>query len=121
MFNEHPGWVTPVTPPEAPTAARRLRTRALWAGLLLVPATIVAGLLALSTENAGRCVAYGTSCGSTPGWFYLVTFAITAIAWIHALCTPDGPAEPATSRKAAFWTLVGAESVFLLLVVTSFG
>ncbi|MFC8272417.1 hypothetical protein ACFUJR_07720 [Streptomyces sp. NPDC057271] len=121
MIDESPGRLSPTAlgPPPA-TAARRLRTRALWAGLLLVPGAVLAGFLALSTENAARCVAQGHGCGSTPGWLYLATFLVIAAAWIHSLCTPDAPTEPATSRKAAFWTLIGAESVFLLLVATSF-
>ncbi|MBT2441138.1 hypothetical protein J7E93_13665 [Streptomyces sp. ISL-36] len=101
--------------------ARRLRTRALWAGLLLLPATVVAGFLGLASENAGRCLGYGEGCSDTPGWAYLASLAVAATAWIHALCTPDAPAEPTTARKAAFWTLIGAECVFLLLVLTLFG
>ncbi|QGZ49042.1 hypothetical protein GPZ77_12220 [Streptomyces sp. QHH-9511] len=101
-------------------AARRLRTRALWAGLLLVPATVLVGVLGLASENAGRCVGYGEGCSGTPGWVHLASLAVAAVAWIHALSTPDGPA-PATSRTAAFWTTIGAECVFLLLVATAFG
>ncbi|MFD0143100.1 MULTISPECIES: hypothetical protein [unclassified Streptomyces] len=121
MIDESPGWLSPTAlgPPPA-TPARRLRTRALWAGLLLVPGTVLSGFLALTTENASSCVTHGHHCGSTPGWLYLATFVIIAVAWIHALTTPDAPAEPATSRKAALWTLIGVESVFLLLVATSF-
>ncbi|MFI8289806.1 hypothetical protein ACIGBL_11735 [Streptomyces sp. NPDC085614] len=107
--------------PSAPSAeAVRLRTRSLWAGLLLIPATVLAGILALASENAGRCVGYRVGCSTTPPWFYLATLAVAAAAWIHALCTPD-TAPPAASRKAAFWTLIGAECVFLLLVLTSTG
>ncbi|MFJ8669146.1 hypothetical protein [Streptomyces sp. NPDC093600] len=104
-----------------PNEARRFRTRALWAGLLLMPATVVAGVLGLMSENAGRCVGYGEGCSDTPGWVYLTALAVAAAAWIHALCTPDGDSQPAPGRKAAFWTMIGAECVFLLLVVTYFG
>ncbi|WP_137989209.1 hypothetical protein [Streptomyces vilmorinianum] len=132
MDNEHPLVGGPALPAHAraasasggparpDAAARRLRTRALWAGLLLVPATILAGILALTSENAGRCVGYGEGCGSAPGWLYLAALAVAAAAWIHALCTPDDSA-PAPSRTVAFWTLIGAECVFLLLVVTALG
>ncbi|MEU9860523.1 hypothetical protein AB0D99_06605 [Streptomyces sp. NPDC047971] len=100
-------------------AAYRLRTRALWWGLALAPATVLVVFLSLTTPEGSGCVLNG-DCGTVPGWAYLTTLAVAAGAWIHALLTPDGPA-PASSRKAAFWTMLGAECVFLLLVLSYFG
>ncbi|MEU8619347.1 hypothetical protein [Streptomyces sp. NPDC048623] len=108
-------------PRPAPTAARRLRTRALWAGLLLVPATVLVVILALASESGTACVMRGT-CGDVPGWAYLATLAVAAVAWIWALSTPDtAPSDPpATSRTAALWILLGAEATFLALVLGHF-
>ncbi|MFF9198486.1 hypothetical protein ACF09L_25035 [Streptomyces sp. NPDC014779] len=106
-------------PRPAPSPARRLRTRALWAGLLLVPATVLVVVLALATESGTGCVMNGT-CGEIPGWPYLVTLAVAVTAWVHALNTPDTPRTPATGRTAALWTLLGAEATFLALVAGYF-
>ncbi|MFF6777697.1 hypothetical protein ACFY8W_29665 [Streptomyces sp. NPDC012637] len=111
-------------PPAPKTEARRLRRRALWAGLLLPPATVVVVVLALSTETGTECVMRGT-CTDIPGGLYLGTLAVAAAAWIWALATPDTrppapPAPPAVSRRAALWTLLGAEAFFLTLVLGHF-
>ncbi|MGW8768923.1 hypothetical protein ACWGN5_41365 [Streptomyces sp. NPDC055815] len=107
--------VSPAVPSAADLEARRLRKRSvLWAGLL-VPATVLAGIVALTTENAARCVTYGEGCGSTPGWLYLVILALAAVAFVTAQSTERG-----TVRRAAFWTQLGAELVFVLLVMTAF-
>ncbi|MFE5483627.1 hypothetical protein [Streptomyces sp. NPDC056527] len=122
MSNEHPVRARAESGPggsdRPDPAAYRLRTRALWCGLALAPATVLVVFLALTTPEGSGCVMKG-DCGTTPGWLYLATLAVAAGSWIHALCTPDGPA-PASSRKAAFWTMIGAECVFLLLVLTYF-
>jgi hypothetical protein len=123
MSNEHPDRASSASTPRdvRMPPARRLRTRALWAGLLLVPGTVLVAIAGLASETGSRCLTYGEGCGTTPGWAYLATLAVAAASWIHALCTPDAPAEPAASRKAAFWTLIGSECVFLVLVLTYFG
>ncbi|MFD5326672.1 hypothetical protein [Streptomyces sp. NPDC127092] len=112
----------PVPAPPAPkTEAGRLRGRALWTGLALAPATVLVVVLMLATESGTACVMLGT-CGEVPGPLYLVTLAVAAVAWIWALATPDTrpPAPPASHRKAAYWTLLGAEANFLLLVMAHF-
>ncbi|MET9377089.1 hypothetical protein ABZX98_23600 [Streptomyces sp. NPDC002992] len=123
MNDEHPTRARAASDPDGPVrpdpAAHRLRTRALWWGLALAPATVLVVFLSLATPEGSGCVING-DCGTTPGWLYLVSLAVAAGAWIHALTTPDGPA-PAPSRKAAFWTMIGAECGFLLLVATYFG
>ncbi|MEV6328442.1 hypothetical protein [Streptomyces sp. NPDC051909] len=106
-------------PRPAPTPARRLRTRALWAGLLLAPATVLVVVLALASESGTGCVMKG-ACGEVPGWAYLATLAVVVTAWIRALGTPDTPHTPDSGRTAAFWIMLGAEAVFLALVVGYF-
>jgi hypothetical protein len=112
----------PTAPPPssaaAPSQARRLRTRALWTGLGLIPATFLVVVLSLASESGTRCVMQGT-CGDVPGWLALLSLAVAAAAWITALATPVG-ASPAPVRKAAFWILLGAETTFLTLVLAHF-
>ncbi|MFE6225225.1 MULTISPECIES: hypothetical protein [unclassified Streptomyces] len=106
----------PATDPGAD--ARRLRLRALGAGLALVPATVVAVFLALATDKGGHCVMRGT-CGDVPGWLYQAALAVAGAAWLVALTTPGGR-PPAPVRRAALRTLLGAEAVFLLLVLAHY-
>ncbi|MFC9588395.1 hypothetical protein [Streptomyces sp. NPDC056944] len=96
-------------------AGRRLRTMSLILAGLFVPATVLAGIVTLVSENAGRCLAYGEHCSSTPGAAYLVSLAVAAVAFAIAL-----GADRATVRRVAFWTQLGAEFVFLMLVMTAF-
>ncbi|MFE7517551.1 hypothetical protein ACFU8I_40940 [Streptomyces sp. NPDC057540] len=100
-------------PPAA--EGRRLRRLSLIGAGLLVPATVLAGIVALPSENAGRCLTYGESCGSTPGAAFPVSLAVAAVAFAIA----QG-ADRTGARKAAFWTQLGAEAAFLMLVMTAF-
>ncbi|MET9951495.1 hypothetical protein ABZ135_08080 [Streptomyces sp. NPDC006339] len=119
MSDELPAPAAPPTPPApAPSDARRLRVRALWTGLGLIPATFLVVVLALASESGTRCVMQGT-CGDVPGWLTVLSLAVAAAAWITALCTPSG-APPAPVRTAAFWIMVGAEATFLTLVLAHF-
>lgn len=103
----------PITPPDVEGA--RLRKRALiWAGLLL-PATLLAGVLVLSTEDAALCVFKGTGCGGAPGFLYIASLVIAAAAFVTVQST-----SRADVRRAALWTQLGAEAVFLLFVLTTF-
>ncbi|MFF1506121.1 hypothetical protein [Streptomyces sp. NPDC058326] len=106
----------PITPPDVEGA--RLRKWALvWAGLLL-PATLLAGVLALIPEDAGRCITHGGGCGGAPGFLYAVSLVIAAAAFVTVL-TVRG-ASRAGVRRAALWTQLGAEAFFLLFVLTTF-
>ncbi|WP_031005866.1 hypothetical protein [Streptomyces sp. NRRL F-5727] len=98
--------------------ARVLRRAALWAGLLFLPALLLGVVLALSSEAGTACVMRGT-CGEIPGWLYVTTLVVGGGAWIRALTVPDG-APPTPARWAALWTLIGAELVFLALVMGYF-
>ncbi|MFC8505483.1 hypothetical protein ACFU3J_32420 [Streptomyces sp. NPDC057411] len=103
--------------PAAPASAsgRAVRIWALVSAGLLVPATILAGLLALSADSAGRCVGYGEGCGSNPGWMYAGSLAVAAVAFVGALVAPRE-----RIRRAALAAQVVAELVFLLMIVTTF-
>ncbi|MFK3729498.1 hypothetical protein ACI2LJ_04425 [Streptomyces sp. NPDC088090] len=108
----------PASAPAPVVPARTLRRCALWAGLLFLPATLLAVVLALSSETGTACVTRGT-CGEIPGWLYAATLAVAGGAWTRALTVPDG-APPSRARWAALWTLIGAELVFLGLVAGYF-
>lgn len=103
--------------PAAPVPApgRRVRVWALVSAGLLVPATVLAGILALSSDQAGRCVGYAEECGSHPGWMYAGSLGLAVVALVVALA-----ASRERVRRAALGTQVVAELVFLLMVVTTF-
>ncbi|MEU7293403.1 hypothetical protein AB0A76_09400 [Streptomyces exfoliatus] len=103
----------PITPPD-PEAARLRKWALIWAGLLL-PATVLAGLLALSTEAAASCIMHGTSCGGAPGFLYVASLVIAAVAYVAVR-----RASRADVRRAALRTQLGAEAVFVLFVATTF-
>ncbi|MFD3530535.1 hypothetical protein [Streptomyces sp. NPDC058664] len=112
----HAASPVPITPPDVEGA--RLRKRALIGAGLLLPATLLAGVLALSTEDAGRCVTYGEGCGGAPGFLYAASLVIAAAAFVTVLAV--GSTSRAGVRRAALWTQLGAEAVFLLFVLTTF-
>ncbi|MEU6929246.1 hypothetical protein [Streptomyces sp. NPDC046385] len=99
----------------APAAGRRVRVWALVSAGLLVPATVLAGILALSSDHAGRCVGYAEECGSNPGWMYAGSLGLALVALVVALAASREPV-----RRAALGVQVAAELVFLLMVVTTF-
>ncbi|MFF0474227.1 hypothetical protein [Streptomyces sp. NPDC004284] len=107
---------SPSAPSVPDEGGRRLRKLSLIWAALFVPATVLAGIVALMAENAGRCIEYGDGCGSTPGYAYVVSLALAAVAF----AITQG-ADRGTVRRAAFWTQLGAECVFLVLVATTFG
>ncbi|MFF0431644.1 hypothetical protein ACFYU9_05350 [Streptomyces sp. NPDC004327] len=107
-------------PPPAPASseARRFRVRSLWAGLLLIPATVLVVILALASERGTACVMQGT-CADIPGPLYLATLAVALGALIWTQTTPDG-SPPTPARKAGLATLLGADLLFLTLVAAHF-
>ncbi|MET4927584.1 hypothetical protein P3L51_35385 [Streptomyces sp. PSRA5] len=100
--------------PTTAQATRRLRKWATVSALLLVPATILAGLLAVVGERASRCFTYG-GCDSNPDWLYQGSLVIAGIAWVTALCV---------RRKAvggtAYVVQLAAQGTFLMAVVTTY-
>ncbi|MFF5763390.1 hypothetical protein ACWD5B_33495 [Streptomyces tanashiensis] len=96
--------------------AMLLRRRGMiWAGVFL-PAVPLAAVAALTSENAGRCVAYGNGCGSVTGLFALVALGMVLVALVTVQST-----SRAAVRRAAYRVQLGAEFVFLTLVMTAFG
>lgn len=108
----HPAEEAPATE-GAPTTDR---TR-FWSGLcagLFVPAVLVAGLLTLSSERAGRCLTYGEQCGdSLPGWLIGWSLALAVVACVVALA-----ATAVRVRQVAFATQLLAEFVALTVVLS---
>ncbi|MFG3345502.1 hypothetical protein ACGF1Z_10615 [Streptomyces sp. NPDC048018] len=104
--------------PPAPSEARRFRVRSLWAGLLLIPATLLVVVLALASERGTACVMRGT-CADIPGACYLGTLAVALGALVWTQTTPDG-APPTPARKAGLAVLLGAGLTFLTLVAAHF-
>ncbi|MCX4981015.1 hypothetical protein [Streptomyces sp. NBC_00572] len=103
----------PITPPDVEGA--RLRKRSMfWAGMF-VPASLLAGILVLTREDAASCLTHGTACDSTPGLVYVAALVI----FVAALVTVQATSRPEL-RRAAFWTQIGAESVFLFLLLVAF-
>ncbi|MFD4765586.1 hypothetical protein [Streptomyces niveus] len=99
--------------PTTAQATRRLRKWATISALLMVPVTILAGLLAVTGEG-GRCLTHG-GCGSNPDWLYQGSLVVVGIAWVTALCVP---------RKAvgvrAYVIQLAAQATFLMAVVTTY-
>ncbi|MEU0162666.1 hypothetical protein ABZ154_28615 [Streptomyces sp. NPDC006261] len=92
------------------------RTR-FWSGLcagLFAPAALVAGLLTLTGERAGRCMTYGQQCGdSLPGWLFGWSLALAVVACAVALA-----ATTVRVRQVAFATQLLAEFVALTVVLS---
>ncbi|MFC9389448.1 hypothetical protein DEJ44_11670 [Streptomyces venezuelae] len=103
----------PVTPPDR--AAARLRRRSVVWAALWVPACLLAGVLVLTREKAARCLTYGESCEGTPGVLYVAALVIALVALVTVQST-----SRAEVRRAAFWTQLGAEGVFLFFLLTAF-
>ncbi|MEV5969826.1 hypothetical protein [Streptomyces sp. NPDC051921] len=118
-MNDHlPSLPAPRAPSPGPSEARRFRVLSLWAGLLLIPATLLVVVLALASETGTACVMRGT-CRSFPGWLYLSTLAVASGALVWTQTTPDG-APPAPARKAGLAVLLAAGLLFLSLVAAHF-
>ncbi|MFD4765590.1 hypothetical protein [Streptomyces niveus] len=101
-------------PTPSPTT-RRLRMWATTAALLMVPASILAVLLALTSERAGWCITYG-DCASNPDWLYQGSLLVAGMAWVTVLCVP---------RKrvggSAYVLQLAAQGTFLMAVATTYG
>ncbi|MFE2296235.1 hypothetical protein [Streptomyces sp. NPDC059452] len=97
-----------------PTAPDRTR---FWSGLsagLFVPAALLAGLLVLSSERAGRCMTYGQQCGdSLPGRLFGWSLALAALACVVALA-----ATTVRMRQTAFAAQLLAEFVALTVILS---
>ncbi|MEV0774857.1 hypothetical protein ACIBLA_07120 [Streptomyces sp. NPDC050433] len=96
-------------------ATRLLRKWATVSAVLLVPATILAGILALTTENSARCIGYNENCGSTPGWVYSGSLLVAGVAWLAVLFVPRR-----ALRGTALLIQLVAEATFLMAVLTTY-
>ncbi|MGW6720521.1 hypothetical protein [Streptomyces sp. NPDC054995] len=107
---------TEETPAAAEGSATTDRTR-FWSGLcagLFVPAALLAGLLTLTGERAGRCMTYGQQCGDAlPGWLFGWSLALAVVACVVALA-----ATAVRTRQAAFATQLLAEFVALTVILS---
>ncbi|MEU9087800.1 hypothetical protein [Streptomyces sp. NPDC048357] len=114
----------PATPPPAPVNPNpnvnansgRDRTR-LWSVLsaaLFIPAALAAGILALSSPAASRCVTYGEQCTSgLPGSLFLWSVSVGVVAFAAALAAPAG-----RLRQAALAAQLLAECTGLLVILS---
>lgn len=111
-----PALINPMNAAPTPAqATRRLRKWAIISALLMVPATILAGLLAVTGERAGRCLTYG-GCDTNPHWLYQGSLLTAAIAWVTVLCVPRK-----TVGGSAYVLQLAAQGTFLMAVVTTYG
>ncbi|MFF8836635.1 hypothetical protein [Streptomyces sp. NPDC015130] len=103
----------PVAPPDAERA--RLRRLSMIGAGLFFPASLLAGILVLTRENTARCLTYGERCNAAPGSLYAAALVLFVVAWmiVQSAARPD-------VRRAALWTQIGAECVFLLFLLTAF-
>lgn len=115
-----PGWIVLMNAavdaaPTTTETTRRLRKWATIAAFSLIPATLLAVVLALTAENAGRCITYGENCGSTPGWLYSGSLLLAGAAWLAVLCVPRDAV-----RRTALGLQLAAEATFLVTVVSTY-
>ncbi|MEU9165965.1 hypothetical protein AB0D29_37530 [Streptomyces sp. NPDC048424] len=113
---------TPPAPPPAPANANasvvagrdRTRLRAVLSAALFVPAALAAGVLALSSQGASRCVTYGEQCTSgLPGSLFLWSVSLGVVALAAALAAPAG-----RLRQAALAAQLLAECTGLLVILS---
>ncbi|MBT2506735.1 hypothetical protein J7I98_12710 [Streptomyces sp. ISL-98] len=119
---DHEGWMQDVsTPPPASRTAVRLRIASVVAAVLLIPGTVVAWVVSVSTEQGGRCLMHGGEyCGaSAPGWVFTAALTAAFVAWCVVLFVPSRVRESERIRRAALWVQLAMEGLFLLLVVAA--
>ncbi|MFF3068937.1 hypothetical protein ACFVSN_02030 [Kitasatospora sp. NPDC057904] len=109
------------TLPAETTASRpspgrdRTRRRAVLSAILFVPAILAANLLALSSERASLCIAYGEQCGEglLPAWLIGWGAGLAAVAFLVALVAPA-----ARVRRVALAAQIVAETMALLVILS---
>ncbi|MFG3532984.1 hypothetical protein ACGF8B_40750 [Streptomyces sp. NPDC047917] len=84
------------------------------AAVLFVPAALAVGLLALSSERAGRCLTYGEQCGSSlPGTLFVWNVGVSGVACVVALVAPA-----VRVRRVALIAQLLAECVALIVILS---
>ncbi|MEU7600967.1 hypothetical protein [Streptomyces sp. NPDC041003] len=103
-------------PDRAATAPERDSSR-FWAGLsaaLFPGACLAAGVLLLSSVQVSGCITHGVQCTrGLPGWLFLWSTGIGAVAFIVALAAPARQV-----RQAALTTQLLAECTALLVILS---
>lgn len=107
---------TSAIPPDRATLPGRDRSR-LWAGLaaaLFPAACLAAGVLLLSSVQVSGCITHGVQCTKgLPGWLFVWSAGIGAVAFIVALAAPARQV-----RQAALTTQLLAECTALLVILS---
>lgn len=98
--------------------AARIRVRSCLAAFALVPASVIAVVLALTSESAGRCLTYGEGCSGNSAQPLLITLLGVVLAWAVALLTPARGAASHSVRIVAYRTQLGLECLTLLMIAT---
>ncbi|WP_327418682.1 hypothetical protein [Streptomyces sp. NBC_01233] len=102
--------------PDRATAPRRDRSR-FWAGLaaaLFPAACLAAGIVLLSSVQVSGCITHGVQCtGGLPGWLFVWSTGIGAVAFAVALAAPA-----LQVRQAALTTQLLAECTGLLVILS---
>lgn len=103
------------TLPAQATAGRdRSRFWSFLCAVLFVPAALAAGVLALASERASRCLTYGEQCApGLPDWLFTWGVGLGAIACVIALAAPV-----ARVRQVALAAQVLAECAALLVILS---
>ncbi|MFI6055853.1 hypothetical protein ACIBCO_37980 [Streptomyces violascens] len=106
---------TPLTSPDPSHAERDLsRVWSSVSALLFLPAALVAFILTLTTERAGRCLTYGEGCAKGfPEWLFNWSLGLGVVAFIAAVAAPR-----LRVRQAALTVQVLAEATALMVILS---
>ena len=110
-------------PPAAPPAAATPPDIGRWSlnsAVLLIPAVLMAGILALSTEHGSRCLTHGgDGCSPWPEGTFVWTVTGVVLACVVTMALPAGMRRGHELRKAAFSVQILLEA-FAVIVALSF-
>ncbi|MFJ6485532.1 MULTISPECIES: hypothetical protein [unclassified Streptomyces] len=100
------------TPQPATVPASRIRSRAVRAALLFLPALFVVKVLVLTTDRGGRCFVNDFECAPFPVDAFGALLAALVVSFVVAT------AAPARAGRVALAAQVALEAVAVLLVLT---
>lgn len=113
-MNASTSTAAPAPPARSTSPTDRTRRWAAVAALLFVPAAVVAGVLTLTSERAGRCLTYGEQCApGLPGGLFAWSAGAGAVALLVAVAAPA-----VRVRQAALTAQVLAEVTALLVILS---
>ncbi|MFF3453139.1 hypothetical protein ACFYXH_02195 [Streptomyces sp. NPDC002730] len=113
---------TPPPPAALPTRATPpdIRRWSLNSAVLLIPAVLMAGILALSTEHGSRCLTYGgDGCSPWPAGTFSWTLIGVVLAFVVTMAIPARMRRAHQLRTAAFAVQALLEA-FAVIVALSF-